>query len=149
MAITQTKSLVWAFVAGLIFAVGLALSGMTQPDKVMNFLDFTGRWDPSLAFVMGGAVVLNAAAYWLTTKRLSAPIAAPRFVLPARTQIDRPLLLGAALFGVGWGLAGYCPGPALSALPTGGVNALLFVGAMVAGMKVYDVLAGRSIATSR
>lgn len=140
MAIHSTKSLATAFVAGVIFAVGLAVSGMTLPDKVINFLDFTGQWDPSLAFVMGGAVTLNALLYWITRRKLTAPLLAPTFHLPARSQLDRPLLLGAALFGVGWGLGGYCPGPAIAALPLGGANAALFVIAMLVGMKAHDAL---------
>jgi uncharacterized protein len=139
MALQNTKGLIWAFISGLIFAIGLALSGMTQPDKVMNFLDFAGQWDPSLAFVMGGGVLLNAALYWLTRRKLERPLLAPSFALPLRTRIDWPLMAGAALFGVGWGLGGYCPGPAIAAAPLGGASALMFLGAMMLGMKLHDV----------
>ena len=124
---------VWAVLSGALFAVGLVLGGMTQPAKVQAFLDIggiatgisstaqRGLWDPSLAFVMGGAVLVTLVAFWLTPQR-AKPIAADRFELPTRTAIDIKLLLGAALFGAGWGLAGYCPGPALASLLTGSTD---------------------------
>ncbi len=120
------------FAAGLLFAVGLAVGGMTQPAKIVGFLDFSGDWDPSLAFVMVGAIAVHAASYRLVMKR-SSPIFAPRFLVPTRRDIDVPLVAGAALFGVGWGLGGYCPGPAIASLGSLSSNAALFVAALLAG----------------
>ena len=133
------------FLAGLIFAIGLAISGMTQPHKVVGFLDFFGNWIPDLAFVMGGAVITNFIALRLTLRR-EKPVFAPAFGLPTRTDLDARLIGGAALFGMGWGLGGFCPGPALVALPSGMTPVLVFVGAMLVGMIGFDLLsaAGRS-----
>lgn len=114
---------------GAIFGLGLGVSGMTLPSKVIGFLDFAGQWDPSLAFVMVGAILVHAVAL-----RVIARARPPGFALPTRTDIDLPLVGGAAMFGVGWGLGGFCPGPALVSLATFGAPALLFVLAMVAGM---------------
>ena len=136
---------VWAVLSGALFAVGLVLGGMTQTAKVIGFLDIgglakgvtstaeRGLWDPSLAFVMGGALLVTLVAFWLTPQR-SKPLAADSFELPERTDIDIKLLAGAVLFGVGWGLAGYCPGPAFASLLTGSTDVLIFVLAMVGGM---------------
>jgi hypothetical protein len=115
-----------ALAAGLLFGVGLAVSGMTKADKVIGFLDVTDAWDPSLAFVMGGAMFVHVVLYRLVVRRPS-PLFAARFAIPTRTDIDGRLLGGAALFGVGWGLGGYCPGPGLVAAPSGAANALVFV----------------------
>jgi uncharacterized protein len=131
-----------AFVAGIVFAFGLVISGMTQPVKVQAFLDFSGmvdgafpgRWDPTLAFVMGGAVVVSLLAYHFTPRPGRTPWLAGGFSLPTARSVDRRLVLGAALFGVGWGLAGYCPGPALAVVLTGGWDALWFCGPMLVGM---------------
>ena len=131
--------IVISFVAGLLFAVGLALAGMTKPSKVVGFLDVAGDWDPSLAFVMVGAIAVYAVANRLV-KRRAAPLVGGRFHLPTRRDIDPRLLLGAGLFGIGWGLAGYCPGPGLTAAATGSTAALTFVAAMSAGMVAYEVL---------
>jgi rhodanese-related sulfurtransferase/uncharacterized membrane protein YedE/YeeE len=127
-----------SFVAGLLFAVGLAVAGMTQPSKVVSFLDFAGRWDPSLAFVMVGAIVAYRAGLRLARAR-AAPLLRPSFELPVRRGIEPRLVLGAALFGVGWGLGGVCPGPGLTALGSGSAGALVFVAAMSAGMLLFDV----------
>ncbi len=136
---------VWAVLSGALFALGLALGGMTQPAKVLGFLDIgglargvsstaeRGLWDPSLAFVMGGALLVTLVAFWLTPQR-AKPLAADNFELPQRTGLDAKLLIGAVLFGVGWGLAGYCPGPAFASLLTGSTDVLIFVLAMVGGM---------------
>lgn len=121
-----------ALAIGLIFGAGLLLSGMTQPAKVLAFLDWFGAWDPSLLFVMGGAVTVYAIAYRLVLRR-SQPLLADAFVLPAPGAIDGKLLGGAALFGVGWGLGGYCPGPSIVALASGTLDVLVLVGATVAG----------------
>jgi hypothetical protein len=127
-----------ALLAGALFAVGLILGGMTQPGKVVGFLDFTGRWDPSLALVMGGALLSHGLLQRLILKRPS-PLLDERFHLPTRRDIDRRLIIGAALFGVGWGLAGYCPGPGLSSVTTG-VVPLTFSAAMVAGMYAHKLI---------
>lgn len=118
---------------GLLFGVGLVVSGMSNPAKVLNFLDLFGTWDPSLAFVMGGAVLVAFIGFRLVFKR-PAPIAAERFQLPTRTDIDSPLVVGPILFGIGWGLGGFCPGPALTALPLAATGTLAFVPAMLLGM---------------
>ena len=126
-----------ALAAGLLFGAGLAISGMHDPAKVLGFLDVaaiaSGTWDPSLAFVMAGGLAVTIPAF-LCARRRSAPIAAPQFQTPAATAIDRRLMLGALIFGVGWGLVGYCPGPALAALAFGATGTILFVLAMIAGM---------------
>ncbi len=139
------QRLFWALLSGALFAVGLVLGGMTQPAKVLAFLDVSGiargisstaqpgYWDPSLAFVMGGALMVSSLAFWLTPRR-AKPLADAQFHLPTRTDIDRKLLLGSAMFGVGWGLAGYCPGPALASVLTGGSDILFFASAMLIGM---------------
>jgi uncharacterized protein len=135
----------WALLAGLLFAVGLVLGGMTQPAKVLAFLDLgslskgisstaqAGYWDPSLAFVMSGALMVTLVAFWITPQR-AKPLADEKFHLPTRTDVDRNLLAGGALFGIGWGLAGYCPGPAFASMLTGGRDVLFFVLAMIIGM---------------
>lgn len=122
-----------ALVCGLIFGLGLLLSGMANPAKVLNFLDLFGTWDPSLAFVMGGAIAVTLPGYALIRRR-STPFFADLLRWPERTDIDAPLLGGGALFGVGWGLGGFCPGPALAALPLAAPGTLVFVAAMFAGM---------------
>lgn len=109
---------------------------MTNPEKVQAFLDFTGAWDPSLAFVMGGAVAVYTLFFRLVRPQLARPVFAPRFQLPTRTDLDGRLLLGSALFGVGWGLGGICPGPALAALPSGGWGGVVFVACMLIGMRL-------------
>ena len=119
--------------AGLIFGVGLVISGMADPAKVKNFLDLLGTWDPSLAFVMGGAVVVTAIGYALVLRQ-PAPRFEPRFHLPTATAIDARLIAGSTLFGIGWGLSGFCPGPAIVAIPLLAKGTLAFVPAMLAGM---------------
>lgn len=127
-----------ATLAGVLFAVGLALSGMTRPDKVIGFLDLFGDWDPSLAFVMGGAVAVHAVTRRLVLKR-PRPIFQPRFSPPDPLPLwSARLIGGSALFGVGWGLAGYCPGPAIVALGSGALGPIVFVAAMLFGMMVAD-----------
>jgi uncharacterized membrane protein YedE/YeeE len=125
-----------SFLCGLVFAVGLGVSGMTLPSKVIGFLDVAGAWDASLAFVMAGAVGVHMALYRLILRRRS-PLLAERFALLTRQDIDWPLLVGAAIFGVGWGLGGYCPGPGLTSLGSGAYAALLFVSAMLVGMALF------------
>lgn len=129
-------------VSGGIFAAGLVLSGMVRPSKVLGFLDVAGVWDPSLAFVMAGAIGVHAIAHAIARRR-SGPIAASAF--PSYiTRLDARLLGGAALFGIGWGLAGYCPGPALVSAAAGAREALYFLPAMLAGMGLHAVLRGRA-----
>lgn len=122
-----------ALLAGLIFGLGLILSGMGDPAKVQNFLDIFGRWDPSLGLVMGGAIAVGLLAFTWAKKRSTSVLGAP-MQLPTASVIDRKLLGGAALFGIGWGLAGFCPGPAVMNLATGHTEVWLFVVAMLVGM---------------
>lgn len=125
------------FLVGLLFGWGLLLSGMTDPGKVQGFLDLTGPWDPSLAFVMGGAIGVGVFAF-AAARRRTASFLGDALHLPARRDIDRPLVLGALVFGAGWGLAGFCPGPALVSLAGGHVKGVVFVAAMLAGMLVFE-----------
>ena len=132
-----------ALIAGLLFGIGLTVGQMVDPAKVLAFLDIggiaTGTWDPSLAFVMGGALIVNAPFFWFTRLR-GRPLLAPSLSLPSATALDRRLMLGALLFGAGWGLAGYCPGPALAGLTLGAPETLGFVVAMLSGMTAYHLL---------
>lgn len=125
-----------AFASGLLFAVGLIVSQMVNPAKVLNFLDVAGTWDPTLAFVMGGAVLVTAPFFHFILKR-PHPIFSARFYVPTRKDIDARLVTGALVFGVGWGLAGLCPGPALTALATGLLPVVGFVAAMIVGALIY------------
>lgn len=131
------KRLVVAFACGVLFAVGLAFSGMTHPTKVLAFLDFTGAWDPSLAFVMGGGVLVNVLVFRVALRR-GAPLLGGSFALPLKRVIDARLVGGAAVFGIGWGLGGFCPGPAVVSLAGGAAPVVVFVVAMVAGMALFD-----------
>ncbi len=127
-----------AWLAGLVFGLGLILSGMGNPAKVQNFLDFFGTWDPSLAFVMGGAIGVGLIAFaW--AKRRSVSLLGEPMQLPTATAVDRKLLTGAAMFGAGWGLAGFCPGPALMNLATLQPEVWLFVAAMLVGMVLQHI----------
>jgi uncharacterized protein len=135
-----TKQSLLALSAGLLFGVGLTLAGMTRPSKVIGFLDFAGDWDPSLVLVMLGAIAVHVIAY-RTIRGSAAPLFADEYSLPTRRTIDARLVIGSALFGVGWGLAGYCPGPALVSLGSGSVQAVVFVPAMLLGMFAADKLA--------
>lgn len=131
-----------AFACGLLFGVGLLVSGMANPAKVLGFLDLAGYWDPSLAFVMAGAIAVAAPAFWLARSRQSSLAGAP-MQLPANRRIDARLVGGALLFGAGWGLAGFCPGPAIVAAGAGEPRAWLFVAAMLTGMAIYAALERR------
>lgn len=128
-----------SFLMGLLFAVGLGLSGMTLPEKVIGFLDLTGKWDPALAFVMGGALLVNAVAWRWTQPRGRAWFGGT-LSLPLKNQVDAPLLLGAALFGIGWGVGGICPGPALTSLAFLSPGLVIFVITMTVGMFVGNLL---------
>ena len=126
-----------AFVAGLVFGLGLLLSGMADPAKVLGFLDLAGAWDPSLAFVMAGAIAVGVLAFTFARRRTTT-LLGDAMRLPAANDIDRRLVVGSLLFGVGWGLAGFCPGPALVALGLGESKAVVFVAAMLAGMALFE-----------
>ena len=121
-----------AFISGMIFGFGLSLAEMVNPARVIGFLDFAGHWDPTLLTVMIGALVVTIPAFPLILRR-SKPVLTEEFVLPTKTNIDRPLILGAMIFGIGWGIAGFCPGPALAALVSGQPAVILFVISMIAG----------------
>lgn len=131
------KNVVAAGLAGLVFGLGLIVSGMADPAKVLGFLDLAGAWDPSLALVMAGAIGMAAPAFAWAQKRDAAWSGSP-MQLPGNRPLDRRLVLGSLLFGAGWGLAGFCPGPALVALGMGQAKAMLFVAAMLAGMLLYE-----------
>jgi len=131
------------FLVGLLFGLGLILSGMTDPGKVLGFLDLFGTWDPSLALVMGGAIMVGFFAFTLAKKRTQSFLGSA-MQLPGRNDIDRRLVVGAALFGAGWGLAGFCPGPALVSLAAGQAQAAVFVVSMVAGMALFEAMERRS-----
>lgn len=125
---------IFALFSGLIFGIGLIVSGMANPAKVLNFLDLLGSWDPSLAFVMGGAILVTAPGFaWLARTR-SRPFFDSTFRIPEKRDLDPKLIAGAAIFGAGWGLGGFCPGPALTALPLAATGTLIFVPFMLAGM---------------
>jgi uncharacterized protein len=128
-----------ALMVGLVFGIGLIVAGMTNPAKVQGFLDLTGNWDPSLAFVMGGAILVGLVAFRFAGKR-ERSLLGEAMRLPTATAIDRRLVLGGLAFGAGWGLAGFCPGPALASLATGGIKPLIFSAAMLAGMVIFEIL---------
>ncbi|HEY1692576.1 MAG TPA: DUF6691 family protein [Polyangiaceae bacterium] len=127
-----------AFACGLLFALGLGVSGMTHPSKVLAFLDVTGAWDPSLAFVMGGGVLVNLVVFRRALRR-GAPLLASSFAMPTRAGVDAGLVVGAAIFGVGWGMGGFCPGPAIVSAVTGAMPVVAFVVAMMGTMALLGV----------
>lgn len=133
--------LIAALAAGLVFGVGIAVSGMINPAKVLNFFDVAGTWDPSLAFVMGGALAVTALGYRLVLKR-ARPLLDDAFHLPTNRRVDWPLLTGAAIFGVGWGIAGFCPGGSIPALGLGEDSAAVFVASMLAGIALSRFVRG-------
>ncbi len=137
-ALTRVKTNAVALVAGLLFGAGLTLSQMIDPAKVVGFLDLFGRWDPSLALVMGGALAVTFLGYRLARAQ-GRPWLAPKFAKPSKRDLDPRLIGGAVLFGVGWGLAGYCPGPAVAGLALGEMPTVIFVVAMLAGMFVFHL----------
>ncbi|MGZ3771224.1 MAG: DUF6691 family protein [Bdellovibrio sp.] len=129
-------TLITSFVVGFIFAVGLGISGMTQPQKVVGFLDLFGSWDPSLIFVMVGAIGVHFFTYKLIRRRKS-PLFAANWQVPTKTEITPALVIGAVIFGMGWGLGGYCPGPALTSLASFGSRPLIFIVSMLVGMVIF------------
>lgn len=132
-------SIFTAFLSGLVFGLGLLVSGMAEPAKVLGFLDIAGAWDPSLVLVMGGAVVAGLAAFRLARQRATTYLGLP-LALPTARQLDRRLIVGSLVFGIGWGLVGLCPGPALVGLGSGQWQAFVFVAAMLAGMGIFQWL---------
>jgi uncharacterized membrane protein YedE/YeeE len=134
----KTMLIITSLLAGLVFGLGLIVSGMANPAKVLGFLDLGGAWDPSLAFVMAGAIALGLVAFSFAKKRTTSLLGA-EMKLPATRQIDRRLVIGSALFGVGWGISGFCPGPVLVDLGMGETKALVFVAAMLVGMGVFEI----------
>jgi len=139
---SPTKQLLAALAAGIVFGLGLVVSQMVNPAKIVGFLDVTGKWDPTLLFVMGGALAVTIPGFRLVLRR-SHPLFAGGFSLPTKKDLDRRLIAGAALFGVGWGLAGFCPGPAITALVTLILPVFVFFAAMLAGELAYDRWARR------
>ena len=141
------RSALLPFLSGVTFALGLGISGMTRPAKVIGFLDFLGAWDASLAFVMLGAVAVYFVAYRLS-QSMRAPVLAPEFSIPKRTDLDSRLFVGAALFGAGWGVGGFCPGPAITSLASGAPPVTVVVAAMAAGIYVHGWLEKRVVSKS-
>lgn len=131
--------MITSLISGLVFGIGLIISGMTNPAKVLGFLDLAGLWDPSLALVMGGAIAVGVVAFQIAGKRSKSLLGDP-MRLPSATQVDRRLLIGGLAFGAGWGLAGFCPGPALASLATGATKPAIFTVAMIAGMVIYELI---------
>ncbi len=131
-----------AFLVGLLFGLGLIVSGMTDPSKVIGFLDLAGTWDPSLAFVMAGAILIGAGAFTMAKKRQRSLLGAP-MRLSTATELDSRLLLGSLVFGIGWGLSGFCPGPAVVSAAAGQPKAWIFVASMLAGMALYNMIERR------
>lgn len=132
------RNLIAALLTGIIFGAGLVLSDMTNPARVLAFLDLFGAWDPTLAYVMGGALIPSGIAY-AVTRRMRRPLFHTAFHIPENRTVDRQLLVGGAIFGIGWGLVGYCPGPALAGLVLGAWQTWVFAGAMMAGMWLHSV----------
>jgi uncharacterized membrane protein YedE/YeeE len=130
------KTNIVTFLIGVVMALGFGLAGITRPETIVGFLDFSGDWRPAVMLVMGTGVVVTFVAYRLIFRR-QAPLLGPRFMVPTRRDVDWRLVTGAALFGVGWGVTGYCPGPALASVATGSLPVYVFLGTMVAGMLLY------------
>lgn len=128
-----------SFFVGLLFGLGLIISGMTNPAKVIGFLDLAGAWDPSLAFVMGGAILVGTGAFTIAKKRQHSLLGAP-MRLPSVTKLDKRLLVGSLVFGIGWGIAGFCPGPAVVSAAAGQAKAWIFVASMLAGMTLHRII---------
>ena len=145
---SAVRKLLPPIASGALFGAGLTVSGMTDPARVRGFLDVFGRWDPTLVFVMGGAIFVMAIA-WRIQARMKAPLFGPTFSLPDRSDFDGRLVAGSALFGAGWGIAGLCPGPAVASLALSPLSVLPFLGAMFAGMAVHNLLPERALRGKR
>lgn len=137
-------NILFAFASGLVFGIGLIIAGMANPAKVLGFLDLAGTWDPSLAFVMGGGIAVGLVAFTFAKRRTSSLLGLP-MQMPSARHLDRRLIGGSALFGIGWGLAGICPGPGLVLLGAGATKGLVFVAAMLAGMAVFEFIERRRL----
>ncbi|MET3109061.1 putative membrane protein YedE/YeeE [Oxalobacteraceae bacterium GrIS 2.11] len=137
-----------SLLSGLIFGLGLIVSGMSSPGKVIGFLDLAGPWDPSLLFVIGGAIAVSIVPFAIA-RRLTVSYLGEKIQIPARRDIDRRLVIGSLLFGIGWGIAGLCPGPALTTLLSGNPKAILFVVSMIAGMGIFELLEMRKTSSAR
>lgn len=135
-------TIIVALFSGIIFGIGLALGGMLDPSKVAGFLDIFGTWDPSLAFVMGGGVIVNAIGYFFINKR-SKPVLAVGFQVPKSDAIDKPLVIGAIIFGIGWGLSGLCPGPAVASILLNPADGIGFIAFLIAGLTLGRTIARR------
>jgi uncharacterized membrane protein YedE/YeeE len=133
------KNYLSVFISGILFGMGLAISGMINPQKVTDFLDIAGTWDPTLLFVMGGAIGITMPGFYYLAKRRSAPLFSSIFYLPSKQDLDLPLIIGAVIFGIGWGLAGYCPGPAITSLVSLRFEPLIFIVALVIGQTLAKV----------
>lgn len=136
----NTGKLFASLASGVVFGLGLAISGMTNTNRVQGFLDLAGQWDPTLAFVMGSGLIVAFIGYKFVLKN-PAPLFADSFAIPSRTDIDKPLIIGASLFGIGWGLVGYCPGPVIAGLSYGYTATLVFTPAMIVGLLLAPRLA--------
>lgn len=136
-----------SLLAGLIFGLGLIVSGMANPEKVLGFLDIAGAWDPSLAFVMAGAIIVGVVAFAVARKRTLSFLGF-NMTLPANNRIEKRLIIGSMMFGIGWGIAGFCPGPALVALGAGEAKGVVFVASMVAGMVIFELFERRKAAAA-
>jgi uncharacterized membrane protein YedE/YeeE len=136
-----------SLLAGLIFGLGLIVSGMANPEKVLGFLDIAGAWDPSLAFVMAGAIIVGVVAFTVARKRTLSFLGF-NMTLPANNRIEKRLIIGSMMFGIGWGIAGFCPGPALVALGAGEAKGVVFVASMIAGMVIFELFERRKAAAA-
>jgi uncharacterized membrane protein YedE/YeeE len=132
-----------ALISGILFAIGLSISGMVNPEKVIGFLDISGEWDPSLAFVMGGALLIFIPSYLFLIQSMQKPVCTHSFDLSTKEYVDNNLLVGATLFGIGWGLLGICPGPAITSIAVGNQDMLWFVMAMLLGIKLSQLINGK------
>ncbi|NWO06065.1 MAG: YeeE/YedE family protein [Alteromonadaceae bacterium] len=137
-----------SLLAGLIFGLGLIVSGMANPEKVLGFLDIAGAWDPSLAFVMAGAIIVGVVAFTVARKRTLSFLGF-NMTLPANNRIEKRLIIGSMMFGIGWGIAGFCPGPALVALGAGEAKGVVFVASMVAGMVIFELFERKKTASAQ
>ncbi|MFA0084731.1 DUF6691 family protein [Vibrio sp. E150_011] len=135
--------LVIALISGVLFGVGMIVSGMSDPLNVIGFLDVFGHWKPDLAFVMGGALLVFAPSYWFIIKRKQKPVCQDEFCVPTNTKVDKKLIIGATLFGIGWGIAGICPGPAIASIANGSWGIVGFVVTMLLGLSIGGKLSGR------